>query len=199
VTVGLRERPAAPGRGVPTRARLVRVPLAGSVAPEHAALLVRGDARPVALVGAWTGGGALVASEPVRVAAPGDDPFALLDEQPEVEGGASGAVGGGWFGALRYALGRRVEAVGDPPPGPPEPACAPLAFYDHLLRRDPAGRWWFEALWSAERADALRARLAALRARLEAGVAPRPVATAGWRAAPYRPRQRPATAFSGGA
>jgi len=101
VTVGLRERPAAAGRGVPARARLVRVPLAGSVAPEHAALLVRGDARPVALVGAWAGRSALVASEPVRVAGPGDDPFALLDEQPEVEGEASGGVGGGWFGALR--------------------------------------------------------------------------------------------------
>ena len=41
-----------------------------------------------------------------------------------------------------------------------------LAFYDHLLRLDADGRWWFECLWTPERADALAAREAELRARV---------------------------------
>ena len=31
-----------------------------------------------------------------------------------------------------------------------------LAFYDHLLRLDAEGQWWFEALWTDERDAALR-------------------------------------------
>lgn len=61
---------------------VVRLPLAWTLAPEAAALLVRDDERPFALVGRWAGGGALVSSEPVRVASAEDDPFELLDEQP---------------------------------------------------------------------------------------------------------------------
>ncbi|HEY1275408.1 MAG TPA: aminodeoxychorismate synthase component I [Thermoleophilaceae bacterium] len=136
-----------------------------------ACLLVRGDRDPFALVGDWAGGGAIVGSEPVRTAGPGEDPFALLERQPGVGDGApADAVGGGWFGWLGYGLGGLVERL---PPGPPRPAPLPafaLGFYDHLLRRDALGRWWFEALWTEERDAALRARLAELRGRLEAGV-----------------------------
>jgi para-aminobenzoate synthetase/4-amino-4-deoxychorismate lyase len=41
-----------------------------------------------------------------------------------------------------------------------------LAYYDHVLRLDAAGNWWFEALVSEQRADALADRLAELRRRL---------------------------------
>ena len=117
-------------------------------------MLVRGDPRPFALVGAWAGGGALLGSEPLRSAGADEDPFALLDDMPAVAGEG---VGGGWFGWLGYGLGRRVERI---PPAPPRPRAArlPLAFYDHVLRLDAEGRWWFEALWTADRADALTAR-----------------------------------------
>jgi para-aminobenzoate synthetase / 4-amino-4-deoxychorismate lyase len=156
-------------------ARLVRVALAGELAAAEAALLVRGDRHPFALTGDWAGGGALVGSEPVVVAPEDADPFALLDVQPDVEDADPAAVGGGWFGFLGYGLGATLEAV---PPGPPRPVPLPrfaLAFYDHLLRLDADGRWWFEALWSDDRERFLRERLDHLRARLAAGVSPRPV------------------------
>jgi para-aminobenzoate synthetase/4-amino-4-deoxychorismate lyase len=181
-------------------ARPVRIALEGDVSAADACLLLRGDRHPFALTGAWAGGGALAGSEPLRVADAGEDPFALLDEQPvvagvgEAAGGGGGggdsggaavgggdgepggaAVGGGWFGFLGYGLGARLEPV---PPAPPRPVPLPpfaLAFYDHLLRLDAAGRWWFEALWTEERDAALRARLEVLRARLAGGVRERPL------------------------
>jgi para-aminobenzoate synthetase/4-amino-4-deoxychorismate lyase len=76
---------------------------------------------------------------------------------------------------LGYALGATLEPV---PPSPPRPVPLPrfaLAFYDHLLRRDPSGRWWFEALWSDERDAALRERLEVLTERVAAGTHERPV------------------------
>jgi para-aminobenzoate synthetase / 4-amino-4-deoxychorismate lyase len=179
---------------VPPRARLVRVPLEGGPRAADGALLVRDDSRPFALAGDWAGGGALVGSEPLVVASDDDDPFALLDRQPRVEAdgdapdaaavvgrakgdgdGPSPAVGGGWFGYLGYSLGATLEHV---PPAPPRPVPLPrfaLAFYDHLLRLDSSGRWWFEALWSDERDAALRERLERLTARVSAGARERPV------------------------
>ena len=150
---------------------------------------MRGDARPFALTGSWAGGGALVGSEPICTAAPDEDPFALLDEQPAVDDAADAghAVGGGWFGYLGYSLGRTLEPV---PPSPPRPVPLPpfaLSFYDHLLRLDPAGRWWFEALWTDERDAALRERLARLSGRLSAGVRDRPVWVSGFAVAPPGP------------
>jgi para-aminobenzoate synthetase/4-amino-4-deoxychorismate lyase len=164
----------------------VRLPLAWQLEPERAALLVREDARPFALVGSWAGGGALVGSEPIRVATPDEDPFTLLDEQPPVSiaADAGEAVAGGWFGYLGYELGRRVEPVG---PSPPLGAGLPpfeLAFYDHLVRLDREGRWWFEALWSDQRAGALRERLRILERRASEAVERRPFVTAPWRATP---------------
>ncbi len=158
---------------VPERARLVRIPLDGEVSAAEACLLVRGDARPFALVGAWAGGGALVGSEPVAVGKRSEDPFDLLDRQPELDATpcpSGGAVGGGWFGYLGYGLGARLEPV---PPSPPRPVPLPafaLAFYDHLVRLDAGGRWWFEALWSDEREPALQSRLELLGRRLAHGV-----------------------------
>ena len=164
---------------VPDRARLVRIELDGDLSAAEGCLLVRGDERPFGLAGDWAGGGALVGSEPLVIAGEDDDPFELLDRQPVVEdaegGAASGAVGGGWFGFLGYNLGARLERV---PPPPPRHVPLPdftLAFYDHVLRLDRDGRWWFEALWTDERDAQLRARLELLRGRLAEGVRERPV------------------------
>ena len=160
---------------VPRSARLVRIPLEGGVSATDACLLVRDDARPFALTGGWAGGGALVGSEPLVAAGEHDDPFQLLDRQPEVGDAEHGAVGGGWFGWLGYNLGARLERT---PPAPPRPAPLPpfaIAFYDHLLRLDSAGQWWFEALWTDARAAALDRRAELLGARLADGVSAAPV------------------------
>ena len=156
-------------------ARAVRVPLEGAVAATDACLLLRGDPHPFALTGDWAGGGALLGSDPVEIAAPEADPFELLDRQPEVSGAADDTVGGGWFGYLGYGLGALLEPV---PPSPPRPLPLPpfaLAFYDHLLRLDVAGRWWFEALWTDARDAALRHRLELLRLRLTKGASEGPL------------------------
>ncbi|HMJ32369.1 MAG TPA: aminodeoxychorismate synthase component I [Baekduia sp.] len=169
-------------------ARAVRIALEGTVEPARAALLVHGDHRPFALVGRWGGAAALVGSEPVRVARDDEDPFALLDQQPALTGAPAGFVGGGWFGMLGYGLGRRLETLSPPPPAPERLPDAVLAFHDHVLRLDHDGRWWFEALWTDARADALQRRLDVLRERLAAGVAERgeasAVAPGPWRATP---------------
>src|SRR4051812_14247062 len=108
--------------------RLVRVPLESSLRPLEALRVLRADERPFALVGGWAGGGAVLGSAPVRMAPPGADAFALLDELPDVPAEESGAVGGGWFGSLGYSLGASVERL---PPVPPRPNPLPpfdLAF-----------------------------------------------------------------------
>ncbi|MGZ5338444.1 MAG: hypothetical protein ACXWEE_02425, partial [Thermoleophilaceae bacterium] len=151
-------------------ARALRIPLRGSVSAAEAGLLLRSDERPFVLSGDWAGGAALLGSEPVAVAHEREDPFALLDRQPAVGDGGDAIVGGGWFGYLGYSLGARLERV---PKGPRRPLSLPgfsLAFYDHLLRLDAEGQWWFEALWTDERDAALRARLELLRTRLAKGI-----------------------------
>src|SRR3954453_9242749 len=158
---------------------LVRTPLDLRAAPADAALLVRGDERPFALCGAWAGGGAIAGSEPVRVAREDEDPLALLDELPDAEAGDG--FGGGWVGWLGYGLGRRVEVVSPPPPRPVALPGFELAYYDHVVRCDPDGRWWFEALWTDARAGALRAGLEDLRGR---AAELRSFATAPWTSVP---------------
>src|SRR5262249_10820405 len=95
--------------------------------------------------------------------------LAALDETWPTEAAASagGAVfAGGWVGYLGFGLGGRMLPV---PPAPGDARRLPLAwlgYYDHALRRDRAsGRWFFEALRTPGRADALDARLAELRDR----------------------------------
>jgi para-aminobenzoate synthetase/4-amino-4-deoxychorismate lyase len=166
-------------------ARAVRIALEGSTGAPDAARLVRADERPFALAGRWAGAAAIVGSEPVREAGEHEDPFALLDEQPPLSGVPEGFVGGGWFGFLGYGLGARVEALGAPPPAPDRLPPFALAFYDHVLRLDGDGRWWFEALWTAEREDALRRRLQELGGRLARGAGGRrPVRCGPWEATP---------------
>ena len=82
-----------------------------------------------------------------------------------------GVVGGGWFGWLGYRLAARVERI---PLSPHRPVVLPdfhLAYYDNVLRRTPDGQWWFEALVTDTRRDALERRRADL-ARLLSGPEP---------------------------
>jgi len=164
-----------PAVGAP--ARLVRVPLSGTITPQDALRAVGDQPWPFALTGDWAGGGSIIGSSPLVVADPDADPFALLDALPSVaeHAGRGRSVGGGWFGWLGYRLGRRIE---DLPIGPPRPVPLPdfhLAYYDHLLRLDHRGRWWFEALVSAGAGDRLERRLQDLRARLATFPRSRPV------------------------
>ena len=128
-------------------------------------LWLRGDTRPFALVGDWLSAGAVLGSEPLRVARRDCDPFELLDQLPDVGGGDAVAVGGGWVGWLGYGLGARIETLPPPPPAPvPRPSFS-LTFYDHVVVFD-GEQWWFEALWSSDREDALRERQAVWQERL---------------------------------
>ena len=142
--------------------------LPGSLPAERAALLVAGEREAFALTGVWAGVAAAVGAAPVVVLAPGADPFAVLDRQPELAAGSDPqvALGGGWFGALAYGLAARVEA---PVPAPPRALSlpfAPLAFYDNVLVCDREGVWWFEALRTSAREASLRARRDEFAARL---------------------------------
>jgi para-aminobenzoate synthetase / 4-amino-4-deoxychorismate lyase len=141
-------------------ARAVRIALACSLPPERVLLALRDEPWPFALTGRWAGGGAIVGASPLEVVEDGD-PFELLERLPPARGSA--AVGGGWFGWLGYGLGSRVERL---PPSPPRPAPLPdshLAYYDHVLRLDRRGQWWFEALSDEglDRLEHVRAKLAA--------------------------------------
>ena len=97
----------------------------------------------------------------------------------------------GWPVRSRGRRRRRLAGVPSraPPRADARPPAAParppapfaLAFYDHVLRLDAEGAWWFEALWTRERDRELRTRLAEPRAR---GAALRPFRTARWRSVP---------------
>jgi para-aminobenzoate synthetase / 4-amino-4-deoxychorismate lyase len=153
-----------------TAVRLLRVPLTADCSPQAALRALASDPWPFALTGRWAGGGAILGSDPLRLAGPGEDPFALLDELPAVDGAdaCEDAVGGGWFGWLGAGLAGRVERLAPPPPRPVPLPAFQLAYYDHVLRLDGDGRWWFEALATPQREAPLRRRLALLRARLAA-------------------------------
>jgi len=175
--------------------RVLRRPLLCGRAPMDVVRSFRSDERVVCFAGAWAGGGVVIASEPTRVAEPGDDVFELLDGAPTFGTSAGGAraevpnvVGGGWFGALRYPLSAKVERLPHPAPRPqPQPDVA-LAFYDHVLRYDGVtGEWWFEALWMPARAAALEARAATFERRLAASpLGGREYECRGWSVSPDR-------------
>jgi para-aminobenzoate synthetase/4-amino-4-deoxychorismate lyase len=146
-----------------TSFRLVRRPLGWDLDPAEVLRLVREDAHPVALFGDWAGGGDVVSAEPVLVrAAPDalgdvfDAPFPLGGDGP---GELLSAFGGGWIGYLGYSAGG--EAL--PAAGPRALPAWWFGYYDHVLRRDRvAGEWYFEALWTDERAVALEDRFTEL-------------------------------------
>ncbi|MDQ3765729.1 MAG: aminodeoxychorismate synthase component I [Actinomycetota bacterium] len=154
--------------------RPIRKPLHTQLTPVEAARCFRGDPQPFALIGSWAGGGALLGSQPIRVLDEDADPFHALTRSPVVEGDVRHLVGGGWFGYLGYGLGRKIETLTPPPPRPVPMPPFSLAFYDHLVRFDATdGRWWFEALWSPQRAAALEERFQVICARLGAPAPPR--------------------------
>ena len=70
----------------------------------------------------------------------------MLDVLADSGGGDGEGVGGGWFGYLGYGLGAAIERLPPPPPRPVPLPVASLGFYDHVLRLDAGGAWWFEAL-----------------------------------------------------
>jgi para-aminobenzoate synthetase / 4-amino-4-deoxychorismate lyase len=162
---------------------LVREPLLSRVDPLAAARWLRGEPRAVALSGVWAGGGVLLSSHPAAVADRTEDPFALMGSMGSMEienvpaHGDTTIVGGGWFGWLGFALAGMVERVSPPPPRPQPLPQFDLAYHDHVVRRDAAGQWWFEALWTADRDGVLRERLKTWRERL-ASPAPEPEAVA---------------------
>jgi len=154
---------------------LLRVPL--ELEPTVADVLraVRDDPRPFALTGDWAGSRAIVGSAPRRVV----EGAAVLGVLEDCGGGDGDGVGGGWFGFLGYGLGAAIERLPPPPPRPVPLPAASLGLYDHVLRQDADGTWWFEAL-----DEAALPRLEVLRARLGAAGDPRPFALDGLEASP---------------
>jgi len=157
--------------------RLMSQPLDWDMPAVDALRLVRGDAHPAALMGAWAGGSDVVCSEPAAICCDPELPWAALGSAwpPAEPAEAGGPVfGGGWIGYLGFGLAGQVLPV---PPAPGGPRRLPswwLGFYDHVLRRDRAsGQWFFEALRTPERAGVLDARLAELRGRARS-MRPRP-------------------------
>jgi para-aminobenzoate synthetase/4-amino-4-deoxychorismate lyase len=166
----------------PASARLVRRVLPWDLEPEDALRLMRADAHPVALLGAWAGGSDLIASEPTKVRCETDSLQDVFDAPwpggaVSAQRGAEGlGFGGGWIGYLGFGL---TEQLLPAPPAPGGARALPtwwFGYYDHVLRRDrTSGQWAFEALWTPERADALERRFDDLSQRYErADQEPRP-------------------------
>jgi para-aminobenzoate synthetase/4-amino-4-deoxychorismate lyase len=140
--------------------------------PADVLRLVRGDAHPVALFGAWAGDCDVVCAQPVRVRS-GPGPLAdILDlpfRYPPGEGTGMPAFGGGWIGYLGYSAGGAAL----PPSGPRRLPAWWFGYYDHALVRDRAtGEWFFEALANDDRADARERRFADLSRRASALASP---------------------------
>ena len=160
-----------------TEILVVRRPLRWELTPAQALRLVRDDAHPVALFGAWAGRGVdIVAAEPTAVrSAPG--PLADVFDPPLPADG-DGAFGGGWIGYLGYSAGGEALAES----GPRRLPAWWFGWYDNVLVRDRAtGEWFFEALWTDTRAAALERRHADLVAR-----AAEPAPPGRYRFSPFR-------------
>lgn len=113
------------------------------------------EAGLVCLSGQWAGGGGIIGARPVVTRQADIGAIDTLGIGPPADPAVDDDfVGGGWFGWLSYD-------------GP-----LYLAFYDHLLRCDRAGRWRFEALWTAERAIVLDERRRELAGLLRSTSAP---------------------------
>src|SRR6266567_247122 len=158
--------------------RVVRRPLGWDLAPVEVLGLVRSDAHPTALIGAWADGADVISSEPARVRSPPQSLGDVLDSPCAAgagpgggEGGQAGrawqlgagladpAFGGGWIGYLGFGFGGEVLPVPPAPGGPRQLPAWWFGHYDHVLRRDQStGEWLFEALWTAGREEVLERR-----------------------------------------
>src|ERR1700729_4319415 len=155
---------------------VVRRPPRWQFAPAEALRLVRNDAHPVALLGAWAGGADVIAAGPTVIrSAPGPLADVFGPPLPAVK---DGAFGGGWIGYLGYSAGGEALAPAGPRRLPPWW----FGWDDNVLVRDRAtGEWFFEALWTDARASALERRYADLVAR-----AAEPAPPVGYRFSPFR-------------
>ena len=153
------------------------------LAPAEVLRLVRSDAHPVALTGAWAGGSDVISSEPATIRNPPwplghvlDPPTQLdapLDVAPSLTPGNSAAFGGGWIGYLGFGLSHELLALPPAPGGPRALPASWFGYYDHVLRRDQAtGNWFFEALWTEDRAEDLERRFDDLIRRARAAMPP---------------------------
>jgi para-aminobenzoate synthetase/4-amino-4-deoxychorismate lyase len=128
--------------------------------------MLRADAHPVALLGAWAGGSDIVAAGPVHVTS---DPWAQRAPGPPGTPGTAArrpGFGGGWIGCLGYGAAPRYLPVPPAPGGPRRLPDAWWGYYDHVLRRDRAtGQWFFEALVHPARAGAIEERFGELASR----------------------------------
>jgi para-aminobenzoate synthetase/4-amino-4-deoxychorismate lyase len=192
--------------GAPDGPRVIRRSLPWEMEPSAALRLLRTDAHPVALFGAWADGSDIVASEPLAVRHPPHPladvlggwpagPDQLADAQGPSEGDP-GAFGGGWIGYLGFGL---AEQLLPSPPAPGGPRRLPawwFGYYDHVLRRHRAsGRWSFEAIWTPDRASALRRRFEDLLERHSTGGHPaRPYVCGDFRLEPSEDEHRSAVA-----
>ncbi len=134
--------------------------------------------RPFVLSGRWglpedapLGARVVIAGcNPSHVLTDDDDPFDAIERVAPITGGPAGAVGGGYVGWFGYDLSRSVErTLGAQPHRPTPLPAANLAWYDDVLRQDPDGTWWVEALCPAGAGEAaIHAALDRWRARLDA-------------------------------
>ena len=145
------------------KARLVVERVASGLSWPDVARHLSDERAPAVFAGGWGVRGAVLASEPVELLVDDGDPFAALDRSVAVRGRTPGAVGGGWLGYLGYGVGRLVERLPPPPPSVTPLPRFVLGYYDHLLRFDAErAEWWFEALVTPARRDALAERRAHL-------------------------------------
>ncbi len=192
------------------------LPEAAGLSPAAVLRFLRLDPHPVALIGSWAGGGAVLSSAPSRVAtgrvrratgsrrATGLAPLSELLAVPPQADGAAARFGGGWIGYLGYGFARRLHAL---PPAPGGPRRLPdwwFGRYDQVLVQDPGtGSWAFEALLEpdGDTERAAEARLAELTSRLRATSAlgrqagdPRPYYTGDFELIPAPGQHRQAVA-----
>jgi len=172
--------------------RVVRRPLDWDLAPVDVLRLVRSDAHPIALIGAWADGADVISSEPALVRSPPQSLADVLDSPcaPDAEAGGGQAdharqlragladpafpgFFGGWIGYLGFGFGGEVLPVPPAPAGPRHLPAWWFGHYDHVLRRDQStGEWFFEALWTAGRDEALERRFEDLSRRARAPARP---------------------------
>jgi anthranilate synthase/aminodeoxychorismate synthase-like glutamine amidotransferase len=142
--------------------------LPSTISPTDALARLRGRRRLVGLSGAWAGGGAIIACDPLRYAS------RLSDISTPTSNGSTDVIGAGWFGVLGYQYGARLEVLPPAPERPcPKPQCD-FAYYDHLLRYEAAtATWWFESAAEAERAEPVERAYQRFAAILGAAQSPR--------------------------